>query len=1681
MHSSGAVRATFHKEDNDKALPLMAVPAQMDPRQSVLRRRFVKNPVVDGKACEWALEVGPHAPPAAGSEEASASPEEGPSAEKLTLNVAGLVDTGRAQIWRCVLDSLPELLLRSTGSSATSRRKVEKVEHVVNDTTRLYFFVQRSSEGVRLVENVNIIISLSPAAHGCTEISVSGSAKVRAGGESLKSLSQRAQSAKTLRRSLKETMQSVKATVMRSSKTSSFRSSSPSFNGNSASFKNSKIGRAVSALPGFSSSQNPSLLTVGADQPLEKRTALVLIEHFSGIVLQLQERFARDDEVDEATLRHFEEVIVPKAPKLNVEEQATLSLSSRFTDKDWTRIPNTVRDSVGYFRKIEDDSAAWGKAVTMCDASAARVMAYVWNQSTRRETAKESWAGRKSYGLGAQRLMRMSVEIPGSHSGIRVAGVRMPPGVDDRICSAWWVWSLQENGTFVCALAPYSGLGDCDATRRVDEAIACHQASKGNIHGVIRAFMKIKPLSTNVCRLEYVGQGNAGGVIPKMAMNMGVKSILSLAAQTESTFLRRAGVVDRELYDAAPLPPAFRELSRDQQEVIESCRKQLLDRRSRTRTFWQPWNLEPSPDALVRMWKQHPGDHSAETKYARLARVKSEGVVDASSKLVLAWWALVMSRVGAQEARERGDLALVTVKEDQPLGYDRTTANIRKVGFPFRPRELVWRTVCADCGSDGFVMASKSVSKDVKVDYGANTSAVRTEATFLVVIKLLPGVEDQCHVSFIGSMNAGGYIPVKVGNSKMTGLLSKHARLRAVFERDDEIDQGERDRAALEIKHGELGLTEVEQGYMKRVLDKLGAIEENKFEGIEYGDHYVLMSRAFMEGDSSVIGRASTVVDTSIEEAAAWEMCKMSREQLKEARTDAPPLARRVLKTKVNFFTFYQVVDIGIPGFKPRDFLMYCVWQFNADRTKLTVAYDGGDAEDDANFPKDSSYVRASCMDLWNYRRLPNLNGVPQTAISKITRVDIGGVIPKPLVNSGIAKPLSFLSTMRVRFDRTGELDGSSRRAVGQRLNKHRHMRNYESSYSSEELRPLNDGFRDLAFFKASKGTAVDLETISPTTTAQYKSTNSDHHAIGWATTVVAAHPIDVLAYVWDFSSRANFRAGVVEREVDEVTNDHSQIVYEKVKLPDPLLNRDFVSRMLWRQEEAASADSPTVLVVTTIPVVTAKRTRVKVNKGRARRLSLRISIKKMIDDLCVRGELPTTMRLTKLGERSTQVEYYISPNGGGSAPDWALKKSLVSHRLGYVTEIQQYFQQLRKMGGYDDTDAKAIGIRLMFPDVVKKHDGLKIIAEKYPLVVNMLEEAVRGELNMNKGILTKLDCLSAFEARRIGANLTAALRMRKTARAGVYQWQTQNPSMDELCRQYPWLHTTLVSMGTEILNQAPWGLYWRVITGSGISMIDLWSDVNVVYVYFQEGQEGFARAMVLMISASIFVQVLICIMQKGKESWRELVKDITIVALGLKPGVDALRLLTENKQGEHAKMDAKTELVATKLAELLCEAVPGCVLQCFALLNGGGGSTGAKFASITISALSTGIAAATISYDYDADPAARKENPSFYGYLPENGSARTVMFIALLLHSTLLLVIRSFASGLVLAVNSQALTYYMLGDMFLYMAQKVARGDMPYWLPVEGLVGVVFSLIMRPFTKIVTDFTALVQFRHSG
>ena len=95
----------------------------------------------------------------------------------------------------------------------------------------------------------------------------------------------------------------------------------------------------------------------------------------------------------------------------------------------------------------------------------------------------------------------------------------------------------------------------------------------------------------------------------------------------------------------------------------------------------------------------------------------------------------------------------------------------------------------------------------------------------------------------------------------------------------------------------------------------------------------------------------------------------------------------------------------------------------------------------------------------------------------------------------------------------------------------------------------------------------------------------------------------------------------------------------------------------------------------------------------------------------------------------------------------------------------------------------------------------------------------------------------------------------------------------------------------------------------------------------------------------------------------------------------------------------------------------------------------GTKVLSIVVSAITTGMGSASISCacntlllaknqipftdssllslrthadDFDSDPENRRKRPSFYGYLPDEGNARTIMYVCMVLNSALLLLLRS-------------------------------------------------------------------------
>jgi hypothetical protein len=106
---------------------------------------------------------------------------------------------------------------------------------------------------------------------------------------------------------------------------------------------------------------------------------------------------------------------------------------------------------------------------------------------------------------------------------------------------------------------------------------------------------------------------------------------------------------------------------------------------------------------------------------------------------------------------------------------------------------------------------------------------------------------------------------------------------------------------------------------------------------------------------------------------------------------------------------------------------------------------------------------------------------------------------------------------------------------------------------------------------------------------------------------------------------------------------------------------------------------------------------------------------------------------------------------------------------------------------------------------------------------------------------------------------------------------------------------------------------------------------------------------------------------------------------------------------------------------------------------------------------------------------------PSFYGYLPDEGNKRTIMYVCMVVNSALLLLFRSIGAALLMLADTKIFVAYMAGDHLLYLLVKLARGDFLHWLPVEGVGGLFTAILMRVVSKTLTDFTGILQLRGAG
>jgi len=409
-------------------------------------------------------------------------------------------------------------------------------------------------------------------------------------------------------------------------------------------------------------------------------------------------------------------------------------------------------------------------------------------------------------------------------------------------------------------------------------------------------------------------------------------------------------------------------------------------------------------------------------------------------------------------------------------------------------------------------------------------------------------------------------------------------------------------------------------------------------------------------------------------------------------------------------------------------------------------------------------------------------------------------------------------------------------------------------------------------------------------------------------------------------------------------------------------------SRDSWKTKNNASAK---VLALVT-------KTSLAVDVGGRRGSSIRR--REAISKKAVRGKNPSCMKILVVNEKESTIQYVIHPDGGGGLSSWHVKRNL-SAQLQVVTDIQEYFQRIRELRDWDEDDGLCVGEMIMAKshddhekikkkrkDLFKEVRGLREADTKHgawfnAMMMRVLENKLRPVFECN----TKLCNVSEKEGEMIGAGLAMSIAANLTAEAGVDEWILRYPALKELDRQEVWFRPLLNVVAKRLLGDVSWGVKGRVAFGAAMGIMDMVSDIVVTVTYFKADKTtGYGWTLIAMIAASVLAQLMTVFASNHSQRKTKLLKDVLITMSGFRPAWVAYKVASGHAQEEGDLMAPKSELVAAKVIEMVFESIPGCLLQTYVLMVGGGSISVPAVMSILISALTTGYTSASITFDYD-------------------------------------------------------------------------------------------------------------------
>jgi hypothetical protein len=1385
------------------------------------------------------------------------------------------------------------------------------------------------------------------------------------------------------------------------------------------------------------------------------KEAEAIADDLLSVVTMLHAREAQYEKIDALSLELFCSHTIYHTPPPTEQENHFLDACCGFAIQPaWIRMKNTILDPVTYFQTDNASLSRWGKSEAVVDAPAALVLAWLWALTNYERMGEHK---RKNGSL-----MRTTIPIPNSHSQMAVAVQKLPGALENRVFPIWWCWRLEPDGTFSLAFDNFQLYGVGPVTTAVEDLIASDSAASKSTRATTRGIWRIKPLADNVCEVSLVQTAAFNGSIPSWLGKMFVKGALSGARRLQNKYRRNGIVVDAEMRRHFSLPPRVSELTAEQRRVFDEARVLQQEVNEEGAISWDPLPCSsPFVDMYSRFTRREFGDRP-------VSLGKAVALLDCTPKEALSYWFDFGGRERMKLSMEDGNPARLVCQKRSP--HDHVMACVVKMPFFCHDRDHVNRTICAS-SEDGQELFCASIPVDDIMDYGARFNTVRGVTTAFASFVPVEGPDgiEQCQVTLHQHLSANGWIPTAIVDSKIPVALSFVTHVRDTFARDDEIDEAGRRVYARRMRDEPPTYSKSESSLLDRVISRIGNLKD--FKKLKSPDPLVGMYYKHITGQSVGVIRASTVVDVPVEECVAYLLSSMSREAMRlHAASDGGE--RSLTRVNDHHDILRTVNDYGIPGFIPREFVVANLWRRAGGDDMVSISV----STEDANFPREDKYIRATASAVFTYEKLPPEGSVAQTRLTWTCQADMGGRVPSSVVNFAATGTLMYLSTIRERFDRTVEINNEKIARFAGVIRGHR-----SESYEEKEKNLIDGG---LAYFDAFAGMKSKVvKATSPSTTAKV-STDQGAFEWGWAETMVRATPEQTLSYLWDMKRKS--RHGL-ERSVDEETNEHSQLIYQKMTSSGTknglIGNRELLTRMLWKRLGEGR------LCLVTSPEESEKRPDMS-KAGRSRRV--------------VRATWTSAVDINRVGPREdnrTRLQYVLLPIAGGTLSRLFSRK-VMKFSLSWITKAQEYFQTVRGVDVWDAHDGAAVGEVLVIKTeeerffhrrkgeskvdarmrgLFKKYRGLKEIDAKYHFFQTMMSRVVQNKLRPGTADVPSKLCelYTAYEGNAIGSGLAMCLATNLTSEAGVDEWIMKFPALKELDHDEEWFRPMVNVVAQRLLEEVPWGMKMRVFTGAGLSMMDMISDINVILLYSTSPEtQSYAVSLALMVGGCVLFQLLVAWLQHGKRP-RDFAVEALVVCTGLKPAFDAARVAGGAKKQSHHLFDPQTDLVWTKSIEMAVESIPGCILQMYVYLKSEQKSKLAV-ASIVCSAFTTGFAGACLSYDYDVDPRKRRATPWFYGYMPDGGM-RTVVFGLMVINAAMMLLIKGIGAAMLMLISHNYYAYYLACDMGFYLLQKKARGDMPYWLPLEGPAEIVMSFLMRVGVKTICDFACVIQHRHPG